>query len=54
VLPAFSSDLYGALLVGPSEYCARRWLMGDRNPRTLAHLKRQLAKAAFPALQALR
>ena len=54
VLPPFASDLYGAILVGPSEYYARRWLMGDRNPRTLAHFKRQLAKAAFPALQALR
>ncbi len=54
VLPPFSSQLYGALVVGPSEYCARRWLMGDRNPRTLVQLKRQLAKAVFPALQALR
>jgi len=54
VLPPFSSELYGALVVGPCEYCARRWLMGDRQPRALVQLKRQLAKAAFPALQALR
>jgi len=54
VLPPFSSELYGALVVGPCEYCARRWLMGDRQPRTLVQLKRRLAKAAFSALQALR
>lgn len=54
ILPPFSSHLYGALIVGPCEYCARRWLMGDRNLRALVHLKRQLAKAVFPALQALR
>ena len=53
VLPPFSSELYGALVVGPCEYCARRWLMGDRQPRALVQLKRQLAKAAFPALHAL-
>jgi len=54
VLPPFSSELYGALIVGPCEYCARRWLMGARQPRPLVQLKRQLAKAAFLALQALR
>jgi len=54
MLPPYSSELYGALVVGPCEYCARRWLMGDRNPRTLGQLKRQLTKAVFPALQALR
>jgi len=53
VLPRFSSDLYGALIVGPCEYCARHWLMGDRQLRALVQLKRQLAKAAVPALQAL-
>jgi AcrR family transcriptional regulator len=53
VLPPFSSELYGALVMGPCEYCARRWLMGDRQPRTLVQFKRQLAKAVFPALQAL-
>ena len=54
VLPLFSSELYGALIVSPCEYCARRWLMGARQPRTLDQLTRQLATAAFAALQALR
>ena len=51
-LPRLDADLYLALLVGPCELWARRWLRG-RATTSPARARRQLGDAAWAALHAL-
>jgi len=53
VLPRLGADVLGAILVGPSEAFARRWLRG-RATTPLATATAQLADVAWHSLEALR
>jgi AcrR family transcriptional regulator len=52
-LPRVAADVLGAILIGPSEDFARRWLRG-KTTTPLQQAAAQLADAAWLSLQALR